>query len=326
MEQNQGLPRVTVGIPTYNRPRGLAKTLARVTAQTYPNLEILVSDNCSPDELAVRDAVAPFLKHDPRICFHRQSTNLGSIGNFHYLLQQAKGEYFCWAADDDEIDATYIETLVQALRQNPGASVSMTGYTVDDVISDPPIFLDLTKYLYGLQGETPFLRLQRYIRQPDHLGKSRLVWGLFRRTDILRSFHDCMIASEHVGSRLWCDLPIEFRILSYGDLAIDPQVLFHVCLLPTSEGKKGLSHSLPQLLRTARRGYEAYAKAVLDTPLPESERKILLKILFRKYCKDSLQLAVYYGIIAKSPAFARWLKKLWYLASPIFYRTDKSVR
>ncbi|MBK7374561.1 MAG: glycosyltransferase [Chitinophagaceae bacterium] len=42
-------PLVTVGIPTYNRPGGLERTLACITVQTYANLEIIVSDNCSAD-------------------------------------------------------------------------------------------------------------------------------------------------------------------------------------------------------------------------------------------------------------------------------------
>lgn len=306
---------MTVGIPTYNRPEGLANTLARITSQSYANLEILVSDNCSPDENAVRAVVDPWLKRDPRIRFHRQPTNLGSIGNFFYLVQEAKGEYFCWAADDDDVEPTYIETLVRALQNAPSAAVSMTGYKVHDVMSDPPIHVDLTQYLYSLQGATAFERMRRYIVQPDHLGKSRLVWGLFRRVDIQRSFRACMRASENSNPRLWCDLPIEFRILSYGDLAIDPQVLFHVSLLPTSDGKAGLNHKLSKLLNIARRGYDNYTKVVQDAALSEGERKVLFKILRRKYWKDVVQLTVYYGLIARFPRLARWVKKVWYRIS-----------
>ena len=40
-------PLVSVGIPTYNRPEGLRRTLECITKQTYKNLEIIVSNNCS---------------------------------------------------------------------------------------------------------------------------------------------------------------------------------------------------------------------------------------------------------------------------------------
>ncbi|MBU4370171.1 glycosyltransferase [Patescibacteria group bacterium] len=41
---------VSVGIPTYNRPESLRRTLECITSQTYKNLEIIISDNCSPNQ------------------------------------------------------------------------------------------------------------------------------------------------------------------------------------------------------------------------------------------------------------------------------------
>lgn len=55
------LPLVSVGIPTYNRPEGLRQTLECITRQTYKNLEIIVSDNCSLEsetEAIVREFMA----------------------------------------------------------------------------------------------------------------------------------------------------------------------------------------------------------------------------------------------------------------------------
>lgn len=48
MKMEEG-PLVSVWIPCYNRPEGLKRTLECITGQTYKNLEIIVSDNCSPD-------------------------------------------------------------------------------------------------------------------------------------------------------------------------------------------------------------------------------------------------------------------------------------
>ena len=43
-------PLVSVGIPTYNRPKGLKRLLKQIQNQTYKNIEIIVSDNCSENE------------------------------------------------------------------------------------------------------------------------------------------------------------------------------------------------------------------------------------------------------------------------------------
>ena len=48
LQQTQ--PLVSIGIPTYDRPEGLRRTLAVRNGQTYANLEIIVSDNASPGD------------------------------------------------------------------------------------------------------------------------------------------------------------------------------------------------------------------------------------------------------------------------------------
>lgn len=104
-------PLVTVGIPTYNRPAGLDRTLRQIRAQTYGNLEILVSDNCStaPETRAV---AAAHQQADPRVRYHRQERNIGLEGNFKYLLERATGEFFFWAADDDEWTPDFVQVCL----------------------------------------------------------------------------------------------------------------------------------------------------------------------------------------------------------------------
>src|SRR3546814_9049935 len=46
---NSASPMVSVGIPTFNRPVSLNKTLDNIRKQSYKNLEIIVSDNSSDD-------------------------------------------------------------------------------------------------------------------------------------------------------------------------------------------------------------------------------------------------------------------------------------
>ncbi|MCA6544957.1 MAG: glycosyltransferase, partial [Pseudanabaena sp. M074S1SP2A07QC] len=93
-------PLVSVGIPTYNRPNGLKRTLECITQQTYRNIEIIVSDNCSIDP-NVEMVVKEFQSKDDRICYFRQLENKGAGANFLFVLKQSVGKYFMWAADDD---------------------------------------------------------------------------------------------------------------------------------------------------------------------------------------------------------------------------------
>ena len=71
---NNDLPLVSVGIPTYNRPDGLRRTLECITRQTYKNLEIIVSDNASEtDEVEV--IAKEYIEKDPRVQYFKQEIN-----------------------------------------------------------------------------------------------------------------------------------------------------------------------------------------------------------------------------------------------------------
>lgn len=105
-------PLVTIGIPTYNRPDRLKKTLECITNQSYKNLEIIVSDNASPGT-ETRSIVEYFSQDDHRITYFRQDENKGACFNFMFVLKMATADYFMWAADDDHFESIdLVEKLV----------------------------------------------------------------------------------------------------------------------------------------------------------------------------------------------------------------------
>jgi glycosyltransferase involved in cell wall biosynthesis/predicted O-methyltransferase YrrM len=111
-------PLVSVGIPTFNRPEGLKRTLNCIVNQTYKNLEIIVSDNCSQTK-ETENFVRELSLKDSRILFTRQHENIGGVENFKFVLGKSKGEFFKWIADDDWIDLNYVESCVNFLISNP---------------------------------------------------------------------------------------------------------------------------------------------------------------------------------------------------------------
>lgn len=123
-------PLVTIAIPTYNRADGyLHQALESACKQTYPHLEILVADNCSPDHTA---AVVASL-HDPRIRYVRHTVNIGAANNFAFCVREATGDYFLLLCDDDLLDADFVETCLAAVR--PGTDnvgIILTGVRVID--------------------------------------------------------------------------------------------------------------------------------------------------------------------------------------------------
>ncbi|MFQ5642235.1 MAG: glycosyltransferase family 2 protein [Thiogranum sp.] len=122
-------PLVSIGIPTYNRAKGnLRKVIERALGQTYRNVEVIVSDNCSND--ATPELVRSI--DDPRLRYFRQENNIGPNNNFNYCLARAGGEYFLLFHDDDMIDEDFVEACMSALGPGRSAGAILTGVRIID--------------------------------------------------------------------------------------------------------------------------------------------------------------------------------------------------
>jgi len=123
-------PLVSIGIPTYNRAASgrLKEVIERSLRQTYQNIEVIVSDNCSADNTS--EIVNSF--SDPRLQYVRQESNIGANNNFNFCLDQAKGKYFLLLHDDDSIDPDFISTCITSLQPGQTAGVIYTGVRIID--------------------------------------------------------------------------------------------------------------------------------------------------------------------------------------------------
>lgn len=134
-------PLVTIGIPTYNRCDLLLHSIESIQNQTYRRLEILISDNCSTDTTS--DVVNALKNTDARISYVRHPKPIPVWDNFSSPLNQAKGEYFMWLADDDFISPNYVERCVDFLTNHPGYSLA-AGVTVPYPKESLPDFRPIT--------------------------------------------------------------------------------------------------------------------------------------------------------------------------------------
>lgn len=101
----------------------MKRALASVASQDYPNLDVVVSDNGPVDEHVTR-VVEEARRIIPSLRYVRNATDIGPIGNFAALLNNAHGEYFMWLADDDEITPNYVSELASALDADPTAAAA----------------------------------------------------------------------------------------------------------------------------------------------------------------------------------------------------------
>lgn len=110
-------PLISIGMPIYNEARFLAESLESLLGQSYPNLELVISDNASTDESA--QICADVAGRHDNVHFHRLDENLGAVANFRKVLDQARGDYFMWAAGHDVWSRDYIQRCYEAMQRRP---------------------------------------------------------------------------------------------------------------------------------------------------------------------------------------------------------------
>jgi glycosyltransferase involved in cell wall biosynthesis len=141
-------PLVTIAIPTYNRANSyLPHALQSALNQTYENLDILVSDNCSCDdtETIVRSLGGS------QVRYFRHTVNIGAHANFMFCLGQARGDYFLLLQDDNLIDDDFIDACVRAANYRTDVGLIRSGMRRID--SHGEIIGDLANHVDGLPLE-----------------------------------------------------------------------------------------------------------------------------------------------------------------------------
>ena len=105
-------PLVSVILVTWNSRVDLERCLASLMAQHYPNCEIIVVDNASPDKTA--DWVATLY---PKIRLLRNEENIGFAAAVNQGFAAAKGEVLVELNPDTSVEPDWLFPLVAAVQQ-----------------------------------------------------------------------------------------------------------------------------------------------------------------------------------------------------------------
>ncbi len=131
-DTNSQTPLVSVITPTYNRPQYLKQALTSAVRQTYRNIEIIVSDNCSPENpQAIVESFG-----DSRIRFSRNATNLGMFPNTINAFKMARGKYVASLLDDDMWEEDFLEKLIPPLEANPDLALAFCDHYIMNADSE----------------------------------------------------------------------------------------------------------------------------------------------------------------------------------------------
>jgi abequosyltransferase len=143
------VPTLSICIPTYKRSQCLAELLDSIAEQQTPELQVVISDDASPDDTAAVVERYRTRFHDLR--FVRQPVNIGLDRNFRAVVDAADGDYVWLMGDDDRLEPRGLRLVLDALQRWPG----IAGLTVGVIDYDPTM-----AYATGIRQMPPTQRIE----------------------------------------------------------------------------------------------------------------------------------------------------------------------
>jgi GT2 family glycosyltransferase len=223
-------PLVSITIVTFNSGRFIRKCLDSITAQTYPNLEVILIDNASSD------ATCEFLQGleaSHKVIFNRENTGFAAAQN--QAISMASGQFILVLNPDVILTPDFIAALVAVSEDKTDAGTfcgKLLALPPDLEIPSAPL-VDSTGIFFTRQ----LRHLDRGSRQPDDgsYNKTEYVFGatgaaaLYRREMINHisidgEFYDV----DFFSYREDADVSWRAQLLGWKCLYVPTAVAYHV--------------------------------------------------------------------------------------------------
>jgi glycosyltransferase involved in cell wall biosynthesis len=279
-------PRVSFFVTAYRQEHMVAASIEAAFAQTWQPLEILLSDDCSPDgTFAVMQAMAAAYTGPHTVILNRNPVNLGITAHVDRIMELTSGDFVVQNAGDDVATPDRTEKLVAAwLGSGRRAKAIHSGRRrldeagmLHEVIDDGPRIL---------AHMTPL----EVIRDHGTLVGASLGWD----RDLWRVF------GPLGKTPIFDDFPTVFRASLIGDIAYLPEPLLHYRMGGTSSRPQGeaganyLSGFRIKNLRWHRTFWQAYLEAMDVVEPPDAAE-------CRRICAEKIEAADFAIVLAETP-------------------------
>ena len=153
------MSRVSVIIPTYNRPKQLKRSIQSVLKQTYNDFDIIIVDDASTEDISA--VVKEF--SDSRLRYHRLKKNKGAAGARNEGTRLSDSEYIAFQDSDDEWLPDKLEKQMNYLAKNQSYDLA---YGKIRVISKNDDYIFPTREIEGdLEGN-----IYKYLLKRNTIG------------------------------------------------------------------------------------------------------------------------------------------------------------
>ena len=290
-------PLVSIGVPVFNGEAGLARCLDALLQQDYDNLEIIVSDNASTDAtVAIGEHYA---RLDRRVKFLRSDRNRGGIWNFNRVFELSSGEYFMWAAHDDDRASSFVSACVARMEACRDAVLCQT-HTVGLIEgNDEPFYvarLDSFEHVTGV--------VERY-RETLWRVPATAVYGLYRSS--------AMRATRVFAYTIAPEIAFIRELSIYGRFVQVPETLFRYSMRPTwntiqRDAQASIGRRKPWWYLPFVVVFVDSSRRLMHAPVPVSMRMRLWLVLARYEAGQTVLKTV--RMLAGALCPGRWKERL----------------
>ncbi len=167
----KGLPLVSIVAVAYNHERFLEETLDSIKAQTYPNIQLIIMDDCSQDNSVAK--IEGWIERNRVNCkFIAHKKNVGICKTLNEALEYCNGTYYQAFACDDVMFPDKIELQVQEFEKSEGDVMVICSNGV--LINESGDYVPPFEIVYN-----------KYITYDDFFNPGRHFFGVIRAGSVL---------------------------------------------------------------------------------------------------------------------------------------------
>ena len=195
--------KIDILLPTYNGEKYLKEQIDSILNQTYKNIRLIISDDCSKD--ATTQILREYEQKDNRIEIYLQQENLGVVKNIEFLLQKVENPFYMLADQDDMwLQEKKEKTLEKQREEN-----------ADLVFGDLEVVDQELKTMFPSFGD--FMLLNRKIHKYINSNKLNYLYNcvtgctLLAKKETIQYILPLPIKSKYVIHDYWIGLMISLK-------------------------------------------------------------------------------------------------------------------
>lgn len=192
--------KISVCIPQYNRIQYLLKNLSIISEQSYADIEVIISDDASPDNTEEEILkLIPGYKYP--IIYFRHPVNVGYDANLRKSMELATGDYCLTMGNDDTLyGKDGVSLLVDFLKDNNRPEIGFSNFAEFHSPDSPIVRAAATQIV----GSGPEIALKYY-------RSFSFVAGLIFRKDVFDA-----VNTDKVDGSVYVQMYFAARIISTG--------------------------------------------------------------------------------------------------------------